>query len=137
VQVLQSLDQLVELVGMDPVLYLRYSHGPEADAEHPSVDHESGLVMPGHSANPLRPPGWWTRPVADWVARRICQYDRETEEGARPWALTGDVVDHGPDNEPLLVNTTPIAWLSDEVVEQARHLYLTRFDAGKATHSGS
>lgn len=24
-------------------------------------------------------------------------------EGARPWALTGDVVDYGPDNEPLLV----------------------------------
>jgi hypothetical protein len=133
---LHDLDELVKLVNLDVPVYLRYSPGPQADTQHPSVDHESGLPMPGHSANPLTPPRWWGLPVADWVARRVCQYEREIAEGARPWVLTGDIVDHGPDNEPLLVNVSPIAWLSPQLVEQARHRYLTRLQAGKATHSG-
>jgi hypothetical protein len=135
--VINDLGQVVELVGMVPTLYVRYSPGPEADAQHPSVDHESGLVMPGYSVNPLTPPKWWIRPVEDWAARRICQYQRELEEGSRPWVLTGEVIDHGPDNEPLLGNVSPIAWLSEELVDQARRIYRSRFHAGKATHTGS
>lgn len=48
--------------------------------------------------------------------------------------LTGEVVEFGPDNEPLLVEVRPVAWLSDELTEEARHHYRTRMDAGKATH---
>lgn len=115
-------------------LYLRHSPGPEADAMHPSVDHESGLPMPGHSANPLRPPRWWTRPVEDWLASAVCQYLRELDEGARPWVLTGDVIDVGPDNEPLLVEVRPIAWLSAELVTEAQHHYRHRMRAGRSVH---
>jgi hypothetical protein len=43
------------------------------------------------------------------VARAVCQYLREIQEGACPWVLTGRVADTGPDNEPLLVNIQPIA----------------------------
>lgn len=131
---LERLDELVELVELGVPTYLRYSPGPEADAAHPSVDHESGLAMPGHSANPLRPPGWWTLPVADWLARCVCQYLRELHEGARPWVLTGEVVDVGPDNEPLLVDVRPIAWLSADLVREAHQRYRDRLNAGRATH---
>lgn len=129
---LAHLDELTELVGLGVPVYLRYSPGPEADAAHPSVDHESGLPMPGHSANPLRPPEWWTRPAADWLARRVCQYLRGHREDIRPWVLTGDVIDFGPDNEPLLVNVRPIAWLSAELVDEARHRYQHNLEAGRA-----
>lgn len=131
---LYRLEELVELVDLGTGPYLRYSPGPEADALHPSTDHESGLVMPGLSANPLTPPRWWTRPPADWLARRICQYLRETREGARPWVLHGRVVDFGPDNEPLLVDIQPIAWVAGELVVEAHQRYHERLRAGEATH---
>ena len=131
---LARLGELVELCMVGPELYLRYSHGPEADASHPSTDHESGLLMPGHSANPLAPPRWWTLPLDDWLARRVCQYLRETNEGARPWVLHGRVVDFGPDNEPLLVDINPVAWLDVRLIAEAHERYNQRMRVGKATH---
>lgn len=128
---LTRLDELADLLDLGIPVYLRYSPGPQADAAHPSVDHESGLPMPGHSANPLRPPGWWTLPVADWLARCVCQYLRKLDEGARPWVLTGEVVDFGPDNEPLLVGVRPIAWLSPELVAEAERRYRERMNVGQ------
>ena len=131
---LGRLDELTQLAEHGVELYLRYSPGPVADAQHASTDHESGLVMPGLSANPLRVPAWWSLPPEDWLARRICQYLRELREGARPWVLTGKVVDFGPDNEPLLDDVEPIAWLSGELVRHAHQRYRDRLDAGRATH---
>jgi hypothetical protein len=130
---LTRLDQLVELMDLDFKLFLRYSRGPAADATHRSVDHESGLTMPGHSANPLTPPGWWSLPPEDWVARSICQYARELAEGSRPWVLTGTVIDFGPDNEPLLVDVQPIAWLGDELVAEAHQRYRERMRIGRSS----
>jgi hypothetical protein len=131
---LERLDELTRLVDGGLTVYLRYSPGPVADASHPSTDHESSLVMPGLSVNPLTPPGWWSLPVTDWVARRVCQYLRELEEGARPWVLTGRVIDFGPDNEPLVDDVRPIAWLSGSLVREAHRRYHARLNAGKATH---
>jgi hypothetical protein len=133
---LTSLGELTYLLDHGMTVYLRYSPGPEADAAHPSRDHESGLLMPGVSANPLAPPRWWTRPAEDWVARAVCQYLRELDEGARPWVLTGRVADRGPDNEPLLVDVEPVAWLSGELVREAQRRYREQLDAGQATHPG-
>jgi hypothetical protein len=133
---LDRLSELTLLIDHGEDVYLRYSPGPDADAVQPSKDHESGLLMSGVSANPLRPPRWWTRSAEDWVARRVCQYLRELDEGARPWVLTGRVVDFGPDNEPLLVDLQPIAWLSDELLDTARTHYREQLDAGQATHPG-
>lgn len=132
--VLQRLDELTVLIDSGLTIYLRYSTGPAADSSHSSTDHESGLVMPGLSANPLTPPGWWSLPSADWLARRICQYLRELTEGARPWVLTGRVIDFGPDNEPLVDDVRPIAWLSGSLLREAHQRYQERLDAGKATH---
>ncbi|SDC31727.1 DUF6098 family protein [Actinokineospora iranica] len=131
---LGTLAELMELTRLTVPLYLRYSPGPIADLAHPSVDHESGLTMPGHSANPLAVPHWWTLPEEDWLARRICQYLREVHEGARPWVLTGDVADFGPDNEPLLVDVQPLAWVGRGLVTEALERYHTRFDSGRALH---
>ncbi|MGW5055307.1 DUF6098 family protein [Actinokineospora sp. NPDC004072] len=131
---LLSLGELAEVCRMGPQLYLRYSAGPEADEGQASTDHESGLLMPGLSANPLAAPGWWTLPEEDWLARRVCQYVRELREGARPWVLHGRVVDFGPDNEPLLVDVHPVAWLDARLVAEARARYTERMNAGKSTH---
>jgi hypothetical protein len=131
---LERLEELSVLACGELRVYLRYSPGPFSDATHPSTDHESGLVMPGLSANPLRPPAWWTLPAVDWVARSVCQYLRELQEGARPWVLTGEVIDHGPDNEPLLIRIQPIAWLSLSLVREAHQRYQARLAAGRATH---
>jgi hypothetical protein len=133
---LQRLGELTYLLEHSTTVYLRYSPGPLADAAHPSKDHESGLLMPGVSANPLQPPRWWSRPVEDWVARRVCQYLRELDEGARPWVLTGRVIDFGPDNEPLLVDVEPIAWLSSDLLREAHQHYREQLNAGQATHPG-
>jgi hypothetical protein len=132
--VLDRLAELTCLLDAGQPLYLRYSPGPTADMAHPSTDHESGLLMPGLAANPLDPPRWWSLPVEDWLARRVCQYLRELAEGARPWVLTGRVVDFGPDNEPLLDDIRPIAWLSASLVRQAHQHYHDRLAAGEATH---
>ncbi|PRX47176.1 hypothetical protein B0I33_106277 [Prauserella shujinwangii] len=129
-----TLRELAELTTLGVAPYLRYSPGPESDAGRPSTDHESGLALPGVSVNPLAAPGWWTLPLEDWLARRVCQYLREVREGARPWLLSGRVVDFGPDNEPLLVDVEPVAWVDAALVEQARQRYRARFNVGAQTH---
>ncbi|WP_176218357.1 DUF6098 family protein [Saccharomonospora piscinae] len=130
----RTLAELAEITRSGRAPYLRYSPGPASDARHSSTDHESGLALPGLSANPLAPPAWWTLPLEDWLARRVCQYLHELDEGARPWVLSGRQVDVGPDNEPLLVDIRPVAWLDPELLDEARARYTERLNAGAATH---
>jgi len=127
---LVALEALVQQVGR---LYVRYSEGPERDAGESSVDTESGLTMPGLSVNPLRPEAWWTRPLRDWLARQVCQYRELHEKNPDrfAWVLTGRETGRGPDCEPLLTETTPIARLDDELLEEALEVYRSRFEAGR------
>jgi uncharacterized protein DUF6098 len=80
--------------------------GPDEDRKNGgSVDYESGLRLPGFSANPLDPERWWTRPLRDWLARQLCQYAHikdSADDGRVAWILKGDVAGRGPDNEPLI-----------------------------------
>jgi hypothetical protein len=48
--------------------------------------------------------------------------------------LSGEVVGRGPDNEPLVGPFEPVAYLSSSLVNEARIVYETAFDAnhGKA-----
>ncbi|WP_455901157.1 DUF6098 family protein [Rhodococcus gordoniae] len=126
-----SLDQIADLA-TDPLLYLRYSRGPAADAEDgPSRDHEANLTLPGLSVTTLAPEPWWRRPVKDWVARRLCKYaELDEEDGRFAWILTGRMVGRGPDHEPLLVDVRPHARLSKGVLNEARHWYDEHFDVG-------
>ena len=127
--VLDSLAELAELA--QQATFVRFSKGPAEDRQTTSRDYESGLDLPGLSVNPLQPESWWTRPVEDFLARQICNYvhlQDNADDGRRPWVLTGQVVARGPDNEPLLRDFRPLAWLSDRVVEEAKRRYEARFD---------
>ncbi|GAA4170656.1 DUF6098 family protein [Gryllotalpicola koreensis] len=128
---LNTIDELAELIDAtgEPV-YVRYSKGPEADASESSIDHESGLELPGLSVNPLNPEEWWTRPMRDWLARQLCQYAhlREEDPDSRAWVLTGRVVGRGPDCEPLVAGQQPLALIADAMVDEAGRVYSARFD---------
>ncbi|HEV2088528.1 MAG TPA: DUF6098 family protein [Cryptosporangiaceae bacterium] len=127
--VVESLQQLCDLVAPDA--FVRFSKGPHDDADSTSRDYESGLDLPGLSVNPLKPEDWWTRPLDEWLARQICNYvhiAEESDDERRAWVLTGRVASRGPDNEPLVDDYEPVAWLSDAVLEEAKRLYEERFD---------
>ena len=130
---IESLEDLAELVRGEPELYLRFSSRSDPECDGPSVDAESGLEMPGVSANPLTPEPWWTRPLPDWLARQVCNYVhlKEHEERRQAWVLRGEVVGRGPDNEPLLGHVEPIALLTDELLYEAKQRYHEAFDVGR------
>lgn len=127
----RTLEELEELVREQAPVYLRYSRGYDADSNSQSKDTESGLSLPGLSVNPLTPEGWWTRPLADWLARQICQYKHLYEQKERhAWVLTGNCVARGPDCEPLLVDVKPLGTLDHDLLKEAERIYQERFDAG-------
>lgn len=130
--VVGSLAELATLIGPD--VFVRFSKGPQEDRGRTSRDYESGLDLSGLSVNPLLPEPWWERPLEDWLARQLCNYVHlmeESDDERRPWVLRGDVVARGPDNEPLVADFVPVAWLSDDVVGEAKRRYRTRFDVAE------
>jgi hypothetical protein len=120
---LHDLGELADLVARHPDLFVRWSQGPEHDAGERSHDHASGLDLPGLAVNPLNPPGWWTLPVEDWLARQVRAYAHLAEDASQPhqcaWVLTGRVVDRGPDNEPLVADVVPLARLDEAMLQEA------------------
>lgn len=129
---LAELAALLEELHADA--HVRFSKGPQDDRGRTSHDYESGLELPGLSVNPLVPEPWWTRPVEDWLARQLCNYVHlmeESDDQRRPWVLVGDVVARGPDNEPLIAEFEPIAWLTDDLVAEAKRRYGERFEVAE------
>ena len=130
---IDSLSHLCELVTEDS--YVRFSKGPESDRGSSSSDYESGLDLPGLSVNPLQPEAWWTRPLEEYLARQICNYvhlQDEADDERRAWVLTGEAISRGPDNEPLIRGDyTPVAWLSDKLIEEAQRIYAERFNVAE------
>ncbi|HMC39569.1 MAG TPA: DUF6098 family protein [Acidimicrobiales bacterium] len=122
---ISDLDGLADLVRKHPDLYLRWSAGPDADARETSRDELTGVELPGLSANALAVPLWWRdRPVRAWVARRLYDYEhlQRRRAGARPWVLSGRECGRGPDNEPLVTDVSPVAWVAPEVADEARRV---------------
>ncbi len=130
--IVRNLEQLADVVAAHAEIYLRHSRGPKADMGQTSRDYESGLELPGLSVVPLSPPEWWTRPVADWLARQVCKYAHvaASDAGKYAWILTGQVAGMGPDHEPLVACPRPLATLSDTLIQQAQQHYHERFDVG-------
>jgi hypothetical protein len=124
---LAELTRLFEAEG-DDGLYVRWSRGPEADlgAEESSRDGLTGIALPGLSANSLRREPWWGgRSIRLWLARRLYDYEHLRDlrgPDVRPWVLRAREIARGPDNEPLVVDVEPLAWVADEVLREARHL---------------
>lgn len=133
VREITSLTELERLVSEVSGVHVRYSEGPDADRDRHSIDTESGLELPGLSVNPLDVEPWWTRPRRDWLSRQLCQYRHLSEKNPkrRAWLLRGQTVARGPDNEPLLADVHPIAFLSESVMDEAEQHYRTHFDAGR------
>ena len=132
-RVIDDFEELVDLVKRSDQLFIRYSEGPEADERGSSRDYEADVDLPGWSVTTLTPEPWWPRPVADWVARRVCKYAElaDAEPDRRPWVLAGRVVGNGPDHEPLVVDMEPIGWLSPDLLAEAKRQYGDRFDVGR------
>lgn len=128
---LRSLADVAELVEVISPAYVRFSAGPAADRSTVSRDHESGCLLPGLSVNPLTPEPWWDRPLEHWLARQLCQYAHLMTPERYPWVLTGEVAGRGPDCEPLLVRSTPLARVSRSVVDEATETYAREFDRGE------
>ncbi|MFD7922222.1 DUF6098 family protein [Streptomyces sp. NPDC059740] len=121
-----SLRQLVDLVGAEGGrVFVRWSRGPRYDLApgQVSTDELTGVAMPGLSASPLGVEEWWEdRPLELWVARRVYDYSHLREvkgPDVRPWTLTGREVGRGPDNEPLVTDARPVAWVGDRVIAEA------------------
>jgi hypothetical protein len=120
---LTSIDQLVELVDSSATpTYVRFSAELAEDRVHGSVDHESGLPLPGLSVNPLQPPSWWRKPLREWVTRQLCTYHhlKDRDDDRRCWIVVGSIIDRGPDNEPLLTDVRAIGVVADDVLEECR-----------------
>lgn len=131
-----TLAEIVELVHTFHTLFLRYSEGPEADADGPSMDYEADLRLPGLSVTVVSPEPWWERPVEDWVARRLCKYaELGEEEGRFPWLMTARVVGNGPDHEPLVDDVRPVARVSEKALDEAVEVYRERFCTGNDSRS--
>lgn len=121
-----SLDELAALVADRPDLYIRWSRGPDADQDRTSRDSLTGAELPGLCANPLAVEQWWgDRPLRLWVARRVYDYRHlEWDKGpdVRAWVLEGVELGRGPDNEPLVECSRPVAWVAQEVVDEAEQV---------------
>jgi hypothetical protein len=120
-----SLQQLVVLIERGEPVFVRWSRGPQVDLKdnRASKDKLTGTELPGLSANPLRKEEWWQdRPTLLWVARRLYDYSHLREgvaDEVQPWVLTGEETSRGPDNEPLVRNVRPVAWIAESVIAEA------------------
>ena len=123
---IHSVEELAELVGDRNDLYLRWSSGPDADADGRSRDALTGVELLGLSVNALTVEPWWGgRSRQVWAARRLYDYDhlgRRRDRNAKPWILTGRPCGRGPDNEPLLSDVQPVAWIGPAVAREARRI---------------
>jgi len=128
---LNALARLVEETDLGRDLYVRWSRGPAVDldergGQRSSQDELTGVALPGLSASPLRVEPWWRdRPIGVWVARRLHDYRhlrQQRGEAVRPWILVGEELGRGPDNEPLVACSRPLAWVSESVLRDCEAL---------------
>jgi hypothetical protein len=122
--VLDSIESVVAAVRQATrPTYVRFSTAPPEGLDEPSVDGETGLELPGLSVNPLDPPRWWReRSPEEWIVRRICSYAHlQSGDPSRVcWLVHGDLVDRGPDNEPLIGDAEAVAIIDRAVVDDCR-----------------
>jgi hypothetical protein len=127
--VVMDLAGLVSLVGRTGGdLYVRWSRGPAVDLADgdgrraSSQDGLTGVPLPGLSANSLRVEPWWgDRSLRLWLARRLYDYRHLRDlrgPAVRPWVLKATECGRGPDNEPLVEDVRPLAWIDDAVLTE-------------------
>ncbi|MGF7124339.1 MULTISPECIES: DUF6098 family protein [unclassified Rhodococcus (in: high G+C Gram-positive bacteria)] len=132
-----TLAELVALTASTHGIFLRYSTGPARDAaDCRSRDRESGIDMPGLVVTPLAPEPWWPGSAEEWMARRLhrcCGLGEQARGRQSPesdcfaWLLTGTVIGHSLDLEPLVTHFRPLARIHPAVLEEAARLYEQQF----------
>lgn len=120
-----TLGELVTLTASTHGIYLRYSAGPAVDAaDCRTRDDATGVDMPGLAVTPLSAELWWPRAPEEWIARRLHSCCELGEQSGRfPWLLTGTVIGHSLDLEPLVAQFHPLARLDLSVLDEAAQLY--------------
>ncbi|MEU1377414.1 DUF6098 family protein [Streptomyces triculaminicus] len=121
---LHSLEEVADRIRRERRLYVRWSLGPGVDLSATSSrDELTGVPLPGLSASPLDVESWWEdRPLRIWAARRLydyCHLPRTRSGHVRPWLLRGRECGRGPDNEPLVNDVEPLAWIDPRVIDEA------------------
>ncbi|MDD9206160.1 DUF6098 family protein, partial [Georgenia sp. 10Sc9-8] len=84
---LDSLDEVVQTQRAHEEVFLRVSPGPWADLRGGGRDPESGYLLPGIPARPLRPEAWWAGAPDTWVARQLAHHSYRMCAGRLPWLL--------------------------------------------------
>lgn len=110
-------------------VYIRYSRGAAADRKMgASTNHITGQREAGLSVNNFVPTHmeWMMREEAEagrfrrHIARQLREYSFLP---GQPYLLTGELVERGGDNEPLLINWRPLpVRLAPSALEQANRI---------------
>lgn len=58
-----------------------------------------------------------------WIARQLARRSHLVHGGAEPWLVTGEVRGRGPDCEPLVARSNPLARVSRRVLAEAEESY--------------
>lgn len=124
----EAIYQTVEKsVADDAPIYVRFSMGPKVDEKYGwcSRNHVTGHSEAGLSVNPLIPecPLWEDMDLQkrrEWVAQQVCEYQHIGE--GRCWLMHADECGTGSDNEPIVENVRPFAYVSLPALDEANEI---------------
>jgi len=121
--VLETLGEVVSLCGTRANVYVRFSYTPDDRDAEARRERESGNLLPGVPAWPMRPEPWWAAGARVWIARQLSRHAHRAHAGAEPWLVAGEERGRGPDCEPLVARLTPLARIDQSVLTEAEEAY--------------
>lgn len=132
---IKTFAQLMTLVSETTgTLYVRYSRGPQVDARsnYTSRNHAAGRAEAGLSVERLTPPSDWPGSAEEYVIMQVASYCYllgQGDRGTRGWIMTATEVARGSDNEALVTDVTPVAWLDTDLVNALSQYHVAAEDA--------
>lgn len=117
----------MEMEGQSP--FVRWSTKPTKDAqeEFRSYNYANNHFESGVSVNALIAEEWWylnapdqTAAKKNYIAMQVAEYSFLP---GKPWLMTATETDRGSDNEPVVTEIKPLAWISLNVIDEAKALY--------------
>jgi len=124
VKTVKSLSELMALI-VDKEYYIRYTSNISADIRRGySLNHATGQSESGLSVNDLfaDTPEVWAGKEKAFVAMQVADYSFMFG-GKRAWVVSGAVVGHGSDNEPLITNAQVIAEVTADCIAECKALW--------------
>lgn len=121
-QLAEVIELVLQLEAAGQPLYVRYTRSLAADRRGgwQSTNHQTGRAEGGLSVNNLvwdaclyvNQPENKPRDIATALTEYIYL-------GGRPYLLTGREIGRGADNEPLLTDVSPVAWVGPAALAEA------------------